>query len=113
MLQLAGAIGVFCEAMPGGWSAPVEVMVWRKLPGRFEQSVHSARCPVWKYGVRLFAPGCRGDIPECVERVRYRTPFGDGAPTGLHADASPRNFSTSNGPTFGGNAADRSKPAHG
>ena len=31
MLRLASRCGIFCEALPEGWDAPVEVIIWRKL----------------------------------------------------------------------------------
>ena len=32
MLRLASRCGIICEALPEGWDAPVEVIIWRKLP---------------------------------------------------------------------------------
>ena len=34
MLRLASRCGIACEALPEGWDAPVEVIIWRKLPRR-------------------------------------------------------------------------------
>ena len=30
MLQLAGHCQIICEALPEGWSAPIEVIIWRR-----------------------------------------------------------------------------------